>query len=701
MTHVPAISELYAHQMLAGTACADRHNGLFLCCYFIAALTNVSSVKQAHSFSVNSGFISDSMALQIEANALIDSLCARFNTTRLSDALLKKMKNRWIVVDKENQVLYNPFKLARSSLKFDPDLDFRQVLEWELGKELKGGYVHKIAVDGGIWAKGKIENMVFSAFFHPLQSHAAVVQPGVGDAWVPEAQNWAEPGGWAFDWASTNASSGNKAVYQVGGAGGASTGGGCYVDGPEENRTDKFLEVFDGTDIEGLFDNIGKLLGKTRLVKKFDRTFEQGGVFVNGMVDDVIVTAYWHGSKCHASTLQAGSGGEIWPATKVWVAPGKWSFAYRTTNASKGNVGFFELEDTLEERDRMVVSVHEAQDLDEVVKQIEKMTNLSLGERTGKSAVVDGGLWVSGMAGHIVFSAFYHKTKMHAVSVQPAGLPVHPPKKVWVNPGEWALAFSPTQSKDGNFGFYHLKDAEDADIFVDTDVPIGDSGNITKPEEIKATIDDVASFIEKLREVKFTSKSGKKVIVDGGVWITGKLDNVIFSAYWHPTKVHTCTVQTGKDAILLPSVKQWVLPGKWALVASEMRSSGNYAFYEILNETDWVTIPGANVAINLHDMSIAECGVLEDQACKNMTSKDLQYSREDVDGGVHIKGKHKGRVFSAFYHPTKEHCAYIIPGKDAQMIPPVKDWKPAGKWAVAVASSSSKTGNRAIYEIRN
>ena len=47
---------------------------------------------------------------------------------------------------------------------------------------------------------------------------------------------------------------------------------------------------------------------------------------------------------------------------------------------------------------------------------------------------------------------------MHAVSVQPAGLPVHPPKKVWVNPGEWALAFSPTQSKDGNFGFYHLKE---------------------------------------------------------------------------------------------------------------------------------------------------------------------------------------------------------------------------------------------------
>lgn len=68
----------------------------------------------------------------------------------------------------------------------------------------------------------------------------------------------------------------------------------------------------------------------------------------------------------------------------------------------------------------------------------------------------------------------------------------------------------------------------------------------------------------------------------GGEWLAGVQDDIVYSCYYHPTHYHRVSVKPGSSAKVFPRAPQWIEPGKFACVyTSSSRFGGNQAFYDV------------------------------------------------------------------------------------------------------------------------
>ena len=96
---------------------------------------------------------------------------------------------------------------------------------------------------------------------------------------------------------------------------------------------------------------------------------------------------------------------------------------------------------------------------------------------------------------------------------------------------------------------------------------------------------NVNSFVDYLeRKVgTFKTRSFKTTHVDGGVWIHGAADEIMLSAYMHPSRNHSAAILAGATGQVLPAKQKIVGPGQWCVVFGNPNSTrGNKPLYKIV-----------------------------------------------------------------------------------------------------------------------
>jgi len=95
--------------------------------------------------------------------------------------------------------------------------------------------------------------------------------------------------------------------------------------------------------------------------------------------------------------------------------------------------------------------------------------------------------------------------------------------------------------------------------------------------DINVLLDQIGNAIGYVLDVRKASRSNP----DGGVWLSGVQDNLVYSAYFHPSRKHRTSVKPGRYASVFPSTKDWVPAGQWAVTyTSASRLGGNKAYYD-------------------------------------------------------------------------------------------------------------------------
>ena len=80
----------------------------------------------------------------------------------------------------------------------------------------------------------------------------------------------------------------------------------------------------------------------------------------------------------------------------------------------------------------------------------------------------------------------------------------------------------------------------------------------------------------------FQTRQFTRTKVDGGVWIRGHADELVMSAYMHPTKAHSVAIRSGATAKILPEKVEVAPAGTWAVAFGNPQSAqGNEALYKI------------------------------------------------------------------------------------------------------------------------
>ena len=210
----------------------------------------------------------------------------------------------------------------------------------------------------------------------------------------------------------------------------------------------------------------------------------------------------------------------------------------------------------------------------DVVDRMEMQFKRPLSLRKATKIKVDGGVWVSGKADDVLFSAYYHPTRRHCATVK-SGVDgrIHPGVKEWVEPGQWAVAYAISRADSGNEGHYELEDAP-AQTNIYRDYPT----DLLKGIDVHSVIDRIAAA----RGTPLINRKATKRMADGGVWVCGRADDVLFSAFFHNSRRHRVFVRPGAGAGLVPQDAEWTKPGEWSFAwADTTASSGNKAIYEV------------------------------------------------------------------------------------------------------------------------
>ena len=80
----------------------------------------------------------------------------------------------------------------------------------------------------------------------------------------------------------------------------------------------------------------------------------------------------------------------------------------------------------------------------------------------------------------------------------------------------------------------------------------------------------------------FQTRQFTRSQVDGGVWIRGHADELVMSAYMHPTKAHSVAIRSGATAKILPEKVEVAPAGTWAVAfGNPGTAQGNEALYKI------------------------------------------------------------------------------------------------------------------------
>ena len=88
---------------------------------------------------------------------------------------------------------------------------------------------------------------------------------------------------------------------------------------------------------------------------------------------------------------------------------------------------------------------------------------------------------------------------------------------------------------------------------------------------------------EKQLGCTFKNRQFTRTQVDGRVWICGNADELVLSAYHHPTKAHSVAIHSGATAKILPEKVEVAPAGAWAIAFGNPGSShGNEALYKVV-----------------------------------------------------------------------------------------------------------------------
>ena len=110
---------------------------------------------------------------------------------------------------------------------------------------------------------------------------------------------------------------------------------------------------------------------------------------------------------------------------------------------------------------------------------------------------------------------------------------------------------------------------------------------------------------------------------------------------------------------------------------------------------------GATVNVNIE--ITGDINKLVDQIAKyiGVALTVSKVNRCDLSGGgLFYSGNQNGVVFSAVYHPTRQHSASVRPGSNAGVFPSTKAWVAPGKWAISYTTASKLGGNKAYYDLK-
>ena len=79
----------------------------------------------------------------------------------------------------------------------------------------------------------------------------------------------------------------------------------------------------------------------------------------------------------------------------------------------------------------------------------------------------------------------------------------------------------------------------------------------------------------------FQTRQFTRSKVDGGVWIRGHADELVLSAYMHPTKAHSVAIRSGATAKILPEKIEVAPAGAWAIAFGNPGSEHSEALYKV------------------------------------------------------------------------------------------------------------------------
>ena len=257
------------------------------------------------------------------------------------------------------------------------------------------------------------------------------------------------------------------------------------------------------------------------------------------------------------------------------------------------------------------------------------------------------------------------------------------------------------------------------DVLYDPMVPVNneelDGATLTIHAELYES--DLLDKIEEHVGRPLIIRNSTKQTCDGGVWVTGKGDDLLFSAYFHNSRRHCAFVQAASGK-MWPGTVEWANPGDWSIAYIISRNqTGNRGLYEVED------VPAAANIFRDYNQRHQMASVENQEATADEETLEMfrnldpakivakierargapltnrQVARKIVKGGIWVFGRGDGVIFSALFHKTRRHRALVRPGQFAEVYPKDAQWTKPNKWSYVWVESDAAHGNKALYEI--
>ena len=92
---------------------------------------------------------------------------------------------------------------------------FLDAVERQLGRTFTTRQFTRTRVEGGTWIHGHADELVLSAYNHPLRNHSVAIRSGATAKLLPEKIESAPPGCWAIAFGNPGSAEGNEALYKL------------------------------------------------------------------------------------------------------------------------------------------------------------------------------------------------------------------------------------------------------------------------------------------------------------------------------------------------------------------------------------------------------------------------------------------------------------------------------------------------------
>ena len=101
-----------------------------------------------------------------------------------------------------------------------------------------------------------------------------------------------------------------------------------------------FREPFD---VHELLDRVEKYLPQPFRIRNITQTHVDGGVWIHGHADEMMISAYMHPSKDHSAAIYSRGWGKSLPQKAEIAPPGLWSVAFGNPGSVQGNRAIYRI----------------------------------------------------------------------------------------------------------------------------------------------------------------------------------------------------------------------------------------------------------------------------------------------------------------------------------------------------------------------